>query len=115
MNSISVIGRLTKDPDMKVVDNGVTMTRLTLAVGRSHISSEGIRKADFVPVTAFRGLGETCGRNLKKGALIGVSGSLQSRTFHDDDGESHFRMEVIAREIRFLEIPSDDDSNGEDD
>ena len=108
LNSIVIIGRLTRDPEMRQTPSGTAVCTFTLAVDRSFKSANGERETDFIPVVAWRQLGETCGRYLAKGKLAAVDGRLQIRSYKDKDGNNRIAAEVVADNVRFLSPKSDD-------
>ena len=113
LNRIVIIGRLTRDPEMRQTPSGTAVCTFTLAVDRSFKSANGERETDFIPVVAWRQLGETCGRYLAKGKLAAVDGRLQIRTYQAQDGSKRTAAEVVAENVRFLSPksePSVDDS-----
>ena len=102
-NKVTLIGRLTKDPEVRSSANNVSITHFTLAVNRNFTNSQGEREADFIPIVAFKTLAETCGKYLNKGKLIAVSGQIQTRNYEDKNGIKQYTTEVIANEIQFLD------------
>lgn len=102
LNKIILIGRLTKDPDLKYTQNGNAVSRMTIAVDRNYKDSEGNSKVDFIPVIAWRKLAEIVAEYMQKGKLIAVNGSLEIRSY-EDKGDTKYIAEVIADDIRFLE------------
>ena len=102
-NKVTLIGRLTKDPEVRSSANNVSITHFTLAVNRNFTNSQGEREADFIPIVAFKTLAETCGKYLNKGKLIAVSGQIQTRNYEDKNGVKQYTTEVIANEIQFLD------------
>lgn len=102
MNKIVLIGRLTRDPDLKYTTNGNAVSRMTIAVDRNYKDAEGNNVVDFIPIIAWKKLAEIVAEHMKKGKLIAVHGSLQIRSY-DDKGETKYIAEVIADDIRFLE------------
>ncbi|MGU3568892.1 single-stranded DNA-binding protein, partial [Paenibacillus sp. A51L] len=105
MNRSILIGRLTKDPEMRYTPAGVAVTQFTLAVDRPFISSgEGReREADFIPIVTWRQLAETCANYLKKGRLTAVEGRIQVRHYENNEGKRVYVTEVIADNVRFLD------------
>lgn len=104
LNKVILIGRLTKDPVLKYASaNMVPVTTFTLAVNRNYTQQNGDRLADFIPIVTWRKLAEVCGNNLKKGRLVAVSGSIQTRTWDDNSGNRHWVTEVVADEVKFLD------------
>lgn len=107
LNRIVIIGRLTRDPEMRQTPSGTAVCTFTLAVDRSFKSANGERETDFIPVVAWRQLGETCGRYLAKGKLAAVDGRLQIRTYQAQDGSKRTAAEVVAENVRFLSPKSE--------
>ncbi len=97
MNKVVLIGNLTRDPDVRNTQSGVSVCTFTLAV-----QSRYKETADFINVVAWRGIAETCGRYLKKGSKACVCGALQSRSYEAKDGSKRTVVEVIADEVEFL-------------
>jgi single-strand DNA-binding protein len=102
LNKVILIGRLVRDPESRMVQGGVTLTRMRIAVNRKR-SPLGQSEADFIDVVAWRQLGELCARSLKKGSRIAVEGSLRQRSWQDQDGNFQNRIEVEASNIQFLD------------
>lgn len=111
LNRIVIIGRLTRDPEMRQTPSGTAVCTFTLAVDRSFKSANGERETDFIPVVAWRQLGETCGRYLAKGKLAAVDGRLQIRTYQAQDGSKRTAAEVVAENVRFLSPKSEPSVN----
>lgn len=106
MNSVILIGRLTRDPDSGTA-GGYARCRFTLAVDRPYTNQQGDREADFIDVVAWRALAEVCGRHLAKGRLVAVRGRLQVRSYETEDGSRRRVAEVVAEDVRFLDKPRD--------
>ena len=102
LNRVVLIGRLTKDPDLRYTTSGVPVTRFTLAVNRNFTNSQGEREADFIPIQTWRGTAENCAKYLSKGRMVAVAGRIQTGSY-DKDGQRHYTTEVVADEVRFLE------------
>lgn len=103
MNNVSLIGRLTKDPELRYTANGVANTNFTLAVDRNFKNAEGEREADFISCVAWRKLAETIAHNLSKGRRIGVTGRIQTRNYEDKDGVRRYVTEVVVNQMDFLD------------
>lgn len=108
LNRIILIGRLTRDPELRYTPSGVAVTTFTLAVDRPYTGPQGERTADFIPIVTWRGLAETCAKYLKKGRLTAVEGRLQIRNYENNEGRRVYVAEVVADQVRFLEAPKDD-------
>ena len=124
MNKICLVGRLTKDVELKYTPNNIAVGRFNLAVNRAY-KKEGQPDADFIPVVVFGKVAENCGKYIGKGRLVSVTGRLQSRSWDDQDGKRHFGMDVLGEEVQFLDRAkegqadftpsSEEDPFGEDD
>ena len=106
MNKVFLIGNLTRDPEVTETAGGVSVCHFTIAVNRSYTSSDGERQTDFFNVTAWRGLADTVGRYTKKGNKVAVSGSIQLRTYEDNQGVRRTAVDIIAQDIEFLTTKS---------
>lgn len=102
MNKVILVGNLTKDPELVTTNNGVSLCRFTLAVGRRFASSDGEREADFINIVVWRGQADNCYKYLKKGSKAGVVGSIQTRAYDGSDGTRRYATEVVADEVEFL-------------
>ena len=107
MNKVYLIGNLTRDPELTTTPTGVSVCRLSIAVGRRFTNAEGSRETDFFNITAWRGTAENCNKFLKKGNKIAVSGSIQTRTYERQDGTKGFAVDIVADEIEFLSSKND--------
>lgn len=103
MNRIILLGRLTKDPDVKVTTTQKTVCTFTLAVDRPFTTKNGQREADFIPIQTWNKTAEICGNSLSKGQRALVEGRLQIRSFDGKDGNKHYMTEVIADRVEFIE------------
>jgi len=103
MNKVVLVGRLTKDPELKFAQGtGTAVTTFTVAVNR-RFKREGQPEADFIPVVVFGKTAEATANYMSKGKLISVSGNIQTRTYDAKDGTKRYVTEVIADEVDFLE------------
>ncbi|SDX00134.1 single-stranded DNA-binding protein [Paenibacillus sp. CF384] len=104
LNRVILIGRLTKDPEMRYTPAGVAVTQFTLAVDRPFTSGgQNEREADFIPIVTWRQLAETCANYLRKGRLTAVEGRIQVRNYENNEGKRVYVTEIIADNVRFLE------------
>jgi single-strand DNA-binding protein len=106
LNRVILIGRLTRDPEMRYTPSGVAVTQFTLAVDRPFTNSSGEREADFIPIVVWRQLAETCANYLRKGRLAAVEGRIQVRHYDNNEGRRVYVTEVVADNVRFLEPPN---------
>lgn len=103
LNSVVLIGRLTKDPELRYTPNGVAVTSFTLAVDRNFKNSKGEKEADFINVITWRRLAENVANYLGKGRLCTVEGRIQTRNFEDSEGKRVYITEVNADNVVFLD------------
>ncbi|MHA6260968.1 single-stranded DNA-binding protein [Sporosarcina sp. CAU 1771] len=103
INRVVLVGRLTKDPELKYTQGGVAVTRFTLAVNRPFSNQQGQREADFVNCVTWRKQAENTANFLRKGSLTGVEGRIQTSSFDGKDGNRVFMTEVVADSVQFLE------------
>lgn len=106
INRVVLVGRLTKDPELKFTPSGVPMARFTLAVNRQFSNQQGEREADFISCIAWRKQAENLANFQKKGALIGVDGHIQTGSYEGQDGKRVFTTDIVADSIQFLESKS---------
>ncbi len=103
LNRIQLIGRLTRDPDLRYIASGQPMAQFTLAVDRDFRNAAGEREADFVNCVTWRKLAEQVGQYCAKGRLVAVEGRLQTRTFETQDGVRRKATEVVGDRVWFLD------------
>ncbi|MFP4021811.1 MAG: single-stranded DNA-binding protein [Halanaerobium sp.] len=103
LNRIVLIGRLTRDPELRYTSNGTPVCNFTLAVERNYTNRDGDRDVDFINIVTWRGLAENCARHLGKGRLVGVDGSLQIRK-SENNNRTYINPEVNADNVRFLDF-----------
>ncbi|NLL51280.1 MAG: single-stranded DNA-binding protein [Peptococcaceae bacterium] len=109
-NRVILIGRLTRDPELRYTTNGIAVATFTLAVNRNFKNAQGERETDFIPCVVFRQLAELCANYLSKGKLAALEGRLQIRSYEAQDGQRKYVTEVIGDDVRFLS-PKDSSSN----
>ncbi|WP_019153920.1 single-stranded DNA-binding protein [Robertmurraya massiliosenegalensis] len=102
INQVTLVGRLTRDPELRVTPEGNSVVNVTLAVNRNFRNQKGEIDADFVQCTIWRKNAENLSLYCKKGALIGITGRIQTRTYESHDGRKYV-TEVIAESVRFLD------------
>lgn len=112
MNKVILIGNLTRDPDYGETQSGISFCNFSIAVNRPYSDSNGERQTDFFNIKTWRGQADNCAKYLRKGSKVGVVGSLQTRTYEDNDGNKRNVTEIIANEVEFLSSANkSDDSN----
>lgn len=103
LNRVVLVGRLTRDPDLRYTPNGVAVANFTVAANRPFKNQQGEQEADFINCVVWRRAAENLANYMKKGSLIGVDGRLQSRSYEGQDGRMVYVTEVVADNIQFLE------------
>ena len=112
LNRVVLVGRLTKDPEFRTTQNGVSVATFTLAVNRNFKNKNGEQQADFINVVVFRQQAENVNNYLSKGNLAGVDGRIQSRSYENKEGQRVYVTEVLADSVQFLE-PKNNQSNNQ--
>lgn len=112
LNRVVLIGRLTKDPELRYTPNGIAVASFTLAVERSYKNAQGEKETDFIPCVVYRQLAELVANYLAKGKLAAVDGRLQVRTYQAQDGQKRWVYEVIAEDVRFLSPKDSNERSG---
>jgi single-strand DNA-binding protein len=103
MNRVVLVGRLTKEPEMRFTPNGVAVTTFTLAVNRPFQNANGEKETDFINIVVWRKQAENAANFLKKGSLAGVDGRIQTRNYEGQDGKRVYVTEVVAESVQFLD------------
>jgi single-strand DNA-binding protein len=103
LNRIVLIGRLTREPELRFTATGMAVANFTLAVDRQRLNSQGEREADFIRIVVWGKQAETCSNYLGKGRLVAVDGRLQISKYQDKEGQSRTSAEVVAESVRFLD------------
>lgn len=101
MNRLTIIGNLTRDPETGTTEGGVNWCRFTVAVNRKY-KKEGQPEADYMQITAWRGLGDNCAKFLRKGKKVAVVGAAKVHAWITKDGEAAGQIEMDADEVEFL-------------
>lgn len=112
MNKVVLLGNLTRDVEMRLVNGATPTVSFTIAINRRYASTNGERVADFIPVVAWRKTAELCAKYLSKGSKVVVVGSLQTRTYDANDGSKRHVTEVVADEVEFISTKSEQSQAG---
>lgn len=102
MNKVYLIGNLTRDPDMRSTQTGISVCNFTIAVNRRAKDANGNQQADFFNIVAWRNLADLCGQYLVKGRKVAVVGAIQTRTYETQDGQKRTAVDIVADEVEFL-------------
>lgn len=103
INRTVLVGRLTKDPELRYTQSGTAVTSFTLACDRPFTNQQGEREADFIRCVVWKKAAESAANYLHKGSLTGVDGRIQTRSYDKEDGTRVFISEVVADRVQFLE------------
>ena len=113
MNKVILMGRLTRDPEVRYTQtNNTLVASFSLAVNRRFVRQGEERQADFINIVAWSRLGEFCSKYFKKGQQVGIIGRIQTRTWDDDQGTKHYVTEVVAEEAYFADSRRDGETAG---
>lgn len=102
MNKLTIIGNLTRDPELRTTQSGISVCTFTVAVNRRKTQNQQQPEADFFRVSAWRELGENCAKWLIKGRKVAVVGQVSVSTYTGQDGKNYANLEVLASEVEFL-------------
>lgn len=103
INSVTLVGRLTKDPELRTTSSGIEVGNFTLAINRNFTNQNGEREADFINCIVFKKQAVNVNKYLSKGKLAGVVGRIQSRSYENKEGQKVFVTEVVCDNVQFLE------------
>ncbi len=106
INNTTLVGRLTKNPELRYTGSGIAVVSFTLAVERNYTNAQGERETDFINCVAWRGTAETLANFSVKGSLIGVTGNIQTRNYQNNEGRTVYVTEVVVDNFQMLEPKS---------
>ncbi len=110
MNNVCLIGRLTRDPELRTTASGISNCKFSIAIdGRPN--SDGESHTDFINIVVWRNQAENVSKYCKKGSLVGITGRIQTGSYEDQDGNTRYTTDVVAENIRFLTSRKEDSSN----
>jgi single-strand DNA-binding protein len=112
INSITLVGRLTKDPELRYTQAGKGVASFTIACDRPFKNQQGEKETDFINVVVWGNQAENCANYLTKGKLAGVEGRLQIRTYEGNDGQKKWVTEVVANRVAFLSPKDNSQQHG---
>ncbi|WP_278849671.1 single-stranded DNA-binding protein [Thomasclavelia spiroformis] len=113
INRVVLIGRLTRDPELRRTPQGDAVTSFTLAVNRNYTSKDGQEQADFINCVVWRKPAENVERYCSKGSLVGVEGRIQTRSYDNQQGQKVFVVEVLCDSVQFLDTRKSDQPNSQ--
>ena len=103
MNKVFLIGRLTRDPELRYTGNNTAVASFTIAVNRTFTNQQGEREADFINVVVWRKQAENIKNYLTQGSQVAIDGRIQTRTYDGEDGKKRYITEVVADNVQFLD------------
>ena len=113
MNKAFLIGRLTRDPELRYSSNNAAIANFSIAIDRQYTSSDGQRQTDFINIVAFQKQAENIKKYIGKGSLVAVDGRIQTRNYEDKDGKRVYVTEVVADRVQFLDSRNSNNTNNE--
>ena len=112
MNKVILIGRLTRDPELRYTSSNVATASFSVAVDRNFTNQNGEREADFINIVVWRKQAENCKNYLTKGSQVAIEGRIQTRNYDDKDGKKVYVTEVLATNISFLDSKGTNNGGG---
>jgi single-strand DNA-binding protein len=112
LNNITIMGRLTKDPELRYTQSGTAVTSFTLAVERDYSGKDSEKQVDFIDFLAWRNTAEFLTKYFSKGRMVVVAGRLQTRFWEDKNGTKHKAVEVVAENVYFGDSKKESDGSG---
>jgi single-strand DNA-binding protein len=107
LNNVVLIGRLTKDPELRYTPSGQAVTTFTLAVDRGYQNQQGQKETDFINIVTWAKQAENVAKFMKKGRLVAVEGRIQTRNYENNEGKKVYVTEVVGENVKFLESAKD--------
>lgn len=101
INNVTLMGRLTYEPELKVTPSGLSVCRFQIAVDRNYSSKDEERKADFIDCVAWRSKAEFLSKYFRKGSMIALTGAIQTENFNDKNGNKRKSVEIVVNDISF--------------
>ncbi|MDD6878811.1 MAG: single-stranded DNA-binding protein [bacterium] len=111
MNKVFLIGRLTRDPELRYTSNNTPVATFSLAVNRNYSNQNGEREADFINIVVWRKQAENVKNYIKQGSQIAIDGRIQTRSYDGEDGKKRYITEVIADNVQFLDTKSNNNTS----
>lgn len=109
LNVVVLTGRLTADPELKTTNSGISVCSFTIAVDRRYKAGEE-RQADFINIVTWRSSAEFVSKYFKKGQMIAIRGSIQTRKYQDKDGNNRTAFEIVADDVQFADFGKKEDA-----
>ena len=114
LNKVILMGRFTRDPELRSTPQGISTCSFSIAVDRNFVRAGEERKADFINCVARRQTAEFISKYFRKGSMVALEGSLQTRSWDDQDGKKRYATDVVVNQVYFAESKRDSQSAGDD-
>ncbi|WP_017193355.1 single-stranded DNA-binding protein [Vaccinium witches'-broom phytoplasma] len=114
INRVVLVGRITKDPELRFINGDIPLVRFNLAVNRTFTNSEGIRETDFIRCVVWNKQAENLAKYINKGALIGIEGKIKTSVFDNGTDKKQFTTEIQCDSIHFLDSRKNKDNHSND-
>lgn len=111
MNKVFLIGRLTRNPELRYTSSNIACSTFTLAVNRDFTNQNGERESDFINIQVWKKLAENIKNYLTKGSQVAIDGRIQTRSYDDQNGNKRYVTEVVAENVQFLDSKKDGQAN----
>ena len=115
LNKVILMGRFTRDPELRSTPQGISTCSFSIAVDRNFVRPGEERKADFINCVAWRQTAEFISKYFKKGSMVALEGSIQTRSWDDQDGKKRYATDVVVNQVYFAESKRDSQSSMSDD
>ncbi|MBA4536670.1 single-stranded DNA-binding protein [Bacillus aquiflavi] len=102
INQVTIVGRLTRDPELKFTAEGIPVTNVTVALDRHYRNQYGEIDTDFVLCTLWKRIAENTAQYCRKGSIVGITGRIQTRNYENDEGIKVYVTEVVAESVKFM-------------
>ena len=112
MNKACLVGRLTRDPELRYTGSNIPVATFTVAINRTYTNQSGEREADFINIVVWRKQAENVKNYLNQGSLVSVEGRIQTRSYDAQDGSKRYVTEVVADSVQFLETKAQSQNRG---
>ena len=103
MNRVLLVGRLTRDPEIRTLSTGNTVANFSIAVNRNFRNRDGVIEADFLNIVVYGRQADNIGKYVTKGSQVGIEGRIQTRSYDNNEGKKTYVTEVVASNVQFLE------------
>ena len=113
MNGVTLVGRITADPEIKELNDGTKRTTITVAVQRNYKNADGEYETDFVDCVLWGGVASNTAEYCKKGDLVGIKGKVETNTYENADGEKKKSTQIVAEKVTFLSTAKEKESDNE--